>query len=226
MNNNNEYDYEYEYDNTNYYNTNYYNNDADDDIIRIPTRISTIQISQTEEQYARMVQAEIELEEQKHEQRQHRRRQQQQRQQQQRRTSSMSATALSTCSRDSSNSSDRSGSTAPSTDDEAVACRIQQELQDAEYIQHISLQEQQEIASEGIVQSLERQQQQQQQLEAEQHQQQRPPKSCIAIFLSMAALDYYRAKQIALQLHAASRHVTVLSSSYSLGDPVRSMASR
>ena len=207
MNNNNEYD-----------NTNYNNNDADDDIIRIPT----IQISQTDEEYARMVRAEIESEEQKHEQRQQRRRQQQQR-----RTSSMPATALSTSSRDSSNSSDRSGSTAPSTDDEAVARLIQQELQDAEYAKHVSLQEQQEIASEGVVQSLERQQQQQQQLEAEQQQQQqRPPKYCIAIFLSMAALDYYRAKQIAMQLHAASRRVTVLPSSYSRGDPVRSMAAR
>jgi len=81
-------------------------------------------------------------------------------------------------------SSDKSlsvASTEPSTDDEAVARRIQQELSDAELAQRLSRQEQQEFASQDLVRSLER--------EAQLQQQERPPRrkrSCIASFLPLA----------------------------------------
>ena len=68
-----------------------------------------------------------------------------------------------------------SGSTEPSTDeDEIVARRIQQELADAEYAERISSLERQEAASRDVVLSLERQQQ------LMQEQQQPPQRSCLA----------------------------------------------
>ena len=68
-----------------------------------------------------------------------------------------------------------SGSTEPSTDeDEIVARRIQQELADAEYAERISSLERQEAASRDVVLSLERQQQ------LMQEQQQPPKRSCLA----------------------------------------------
>jgi len=91
-------------------------------------------------------------------------------------------------------SSNESGSTAPSTDidistssDEIVARRIQQEMQDADFAQRMSLREQQEIASNDVVQSIERQQELAAAgIEHQQQQQQRPPKSCLAKFLPLA----------------------------------------
>lgn len=83
------------------------------------------------------------------------------------------------------------GSTQPSTDeDEAVARRIQQELADAEYAERIRNLEQEEAASREVVLSLERQQQQQ--LNQQQLQQQAPPKSFlrkwtpVAIWIAIA----------------------------------------
>jgi len=81
------------------------------------------------------------------------------------------------------------GSTQPSTDDdEAVARRIQQELADAEYAERIRNLEQEEAASREVVLSLERQQQ----LNQQQLQQQAPPKSFlrkwapVAIWIAIA----------------------------------------
>lgn len=74
--------------------------------------------------------------------------------------------------------SNSAGGTEPSTDDdEAVARRIQQELADAEYAQHISNLERENAASQQVVLSLERQNQLNL---AQQEQEEQQKKSCVS----------------------------------------------
>jgi len=153
------------------------------------TNISSFGGMSRDEEYARMVQAQLEREDQ----------------------AAAAAAALASPGRSqfvmdgsphfsherSSEKSYSAASTAPSTDDEAIARRVQQELNDAELAHRLSAQERQEFASRDVVVSLERQAQ----LQAQALEQQPPQRSlfvrclplatCVAIAVTIPLLFYF-----------------------------------
>jgi len=139
-----------------------------------PYTASDYEQTMRDEEYARMVQSMIQREDVESERRRSGQTQNQSALRSQKNTSSERDVQRQFSFKD----SNSAGGTEPSTDDdEAVARRIQQELADAEYAQHISNLERDNAASHQVVLSLERQNQLH--LAQQQEQEQAPPKSCI-----------------------------------------------